>query len=202
MQLSKIVSVGLLLCPLLLGGCTSQSNEKITFGISPYQDTYLPKLAEEKGWFKEAGIDVETVTLAWGDVMNSVASPQGADIVITNLNSFLAAYGELSRQGAKPIFIYPLYVFKGPAILIHADSPLQSVDQVMKTRSISRQKAIEAAAAQLKGANIITTEGTEMEQIVLAAAQKAGLKPGEDFQITHASPEDGLAAFLGGQGTA
>ena len=203
MKIFKLFPIGLLLIPLTLSSCINNSStNKITFGISPYQDTYLPKLAEEKGWFKEADVNVETVTLAWGDVMYSIASSQGANIAITNFNSFLAAYEQLSLQGAKPIFLYPLFVFKGPAILVRSDSKLQSVEEIIQAQSVNREEAIRLAASQLKGSTIITTKDTEMEQIVVAAAQKAQLEVGKDFKILYANPEDGLAAFLGGEGTA
>jgi len=41
-----------------------------------------------------------------------------------------------------------------------------------------------------------------MEQIVLAALEKAGLQKGKDVKIIHAEPDDGLNAFLGGAGDA
>lgn len=203
-RLNKNLFIGLLLVvPLLVSGCQNNNSQRaIIFGISPYQDSYLPKLAEEKGWYKEAGLNVQTRTLAWGDLMNSVVSPRGADLVITNFNSFQAAYGELARQEAEPIFIYPLYIFKGAAIMVRSNSSLKSVNEIMASQSVSREEAVKRAANQLKGTNIIATKGTEMEQIVLAAAKTAGLELDTDYQITHASPEDGLAAFLGGEAVA
>jgi hypothetical protein len=42
------------------------------------------------------------------------------------------------------------------------------------------------------------TEGTDFEQLVLAALQAAAMKPGQDVIIINARPADSLAAFIAG----
>lgn len=172
----------------------------VTLGISPYQDTYLPGLAAEKGWFEEAGVDVRVVDLAWGEVMSSVMSTGGADIAITNFNTFLASSPSMVDQGGDPVFVYPLFIFKGPAILARDSTAYETVEEIRDSRGIGYDSAVRVASMQLEGRRVITTENTEMEQIVVEAGRRAGLRRGEDYGITHASPEDGLAAFLGGEG--
>ncbi len=56
---------------------------KIKLGISPFQDTMLPIIGEEKGWFDEAGLDVELTTLGWDAVMPAVASG-AVDVAVNN----------------------------------------------------------------------------------------------------------------------
>jgi ABC-type nitrate/sulfonate/bicarbonate transport system substrate-binding protein len=58
------------------------------------------------------------------------------------------------------------------------------------------QTALKRAVGQLRGKRIITTKGSDMEQIVLSALDKAGLKPSVDVKMSHAPSADGLRAFL------
>ena len=55
--------------------CTETSGlTKVRYGITPYQDSALPVVANELGWYKESGIDFELIPLAWGDVITALSS--------------------------------------------------------------------------------------------------------------------------------
>jgi NitT/TauT family transport system substrate-binding protein len=164
----------------------------VRYGITPYQDSALPVVAEKKGWYREDGITVELVPLEWGDAITALSSGS-IDVVIYNLNSFLAPYENAAKKSPKPIFYAPLYLFKGQAIMVHAQAGFQTF--VPATGSGDASSEVARIAAQLKGKRIALTKGTELEQIVLAALEKAGLKESE-VTIIHASPADSLAGFL------
>lgn len=172
----------------------------IQLAISPYQDTYLPKLAEEKGWFEMAGVSVRTVELAWGDVIPSVAGASQPHVGITNLNTFLAAYEGNASLGRELVFFYPLFVFKGAAVLVMRDSGLASVEDLVADSELDRQAAVVEVANQLRGATIYATPNTEMEQVVLAGMKMAGLVRDVDYYLESLNPEDSLATFLSASG--
>lgn len=173
----------------------------VRYAISPYQDTALPVVAETNGWYKQEGLNVELKLLDWGNVMDSVASG-AVDVAIQNFNSFQPVYFNINTRGGDVVFYYPLYVFKGAAIMVKQDKGLKPLDEFLKDPSLSKEEALRATVLQLKGKRIITTKGTEMEQVVLAALEKAGLKPDVDVKIINSSPADGLRAFIAGDADA
>lgn len=178
-----------------LPGGEPTGDNQVVYGISPYQDTIIPQYAELLGWYEEDQLDIDLRVLAWGDVMPSLGGG-AVDVAIQNFNSFQATYWNLRDRGVDPVFYYPLYVFKGAAIIIPADSPLKTVEQ-LESQGLGLDEAVRAAAEQLKGLEIAATEGTEMEQVVIAALNRAGLER-DDAVLIHAQPDEALAAFLGG----
>ncbi|GEM_PF-2064748 len=186
----------LIFCLLPGLGCRkTPSLEKVRYGITPYQDTAIPFVAEELQWYKDNGIDVEFVPLAWGDVVNAIAG--GAiDVALYNFNSFQAPYENAAQGNIKPVFYCAMYVFKGAAIIIHEKSTMKPFRELPNEPDSLRKNRVIETARQLKGKKIAVTKGTEYEQIVLAALSLAGLNPQKDVKLIHATPEDALAAFL------
>ncbi len=177
---------------------TEKKLQKVTYGVSPFQDTILPIVAEQQGWYKEEGLDVQLKVLDWGDVMPAVASG-AVDAAIQNFNSFQATEENISKGGGDVIFYYPFYIFRGAAIMVKGDGNLKPLSEFLKQYPDDRERAIFETVKQLKGKTILTTQGTEMEQIVLAATDKGGLAK-NDVKIINAQPSDSLAAFLRGEG--
>jgi ABC-type nitrate/sulfonate/bicarbonate transport system substrate-binding protein len=175
--------------------------QPIKYAISPYQDTALPFVAERNGWYSENGLNVDLKLLDWGNVMDAVAGG-AVDVAIQNFNSFQATYHNINDRGGDVVFYYPLYIFRGAAIMSRPESGMKSVNELIKQTNGNRDEAIRMAAMQLKGKRVITTKGTEMEQVVLAAIAKAGLDPETDVKIVNAQPADGLRAFIAGEADA
>jgi NitT/TauT family transport system substrate-binding protein len=182
----------------LMNDCARHSTKNITvrYGITPYQDSGLPVVAERLGWYKEAGINVELVPVDWGDVVTAI-SGNAIDVCIYNFNSFQPPYENAVKGTKKPVFYCPFFLFKGQAIMVGTNAGYQVVQDSSGVSKQGREERIANVAKQLKGKRIAVTEGTELEQIVLAALQKAGLTK-QDITIIHASPADCLAAFLAG----
>lgn len=180
-----------------LSNC-SKTEYSIVYGISPYQDTILPIVAEKQNWYEGEGLSVKLKVLEWGDVMNSLAGG-AVDVAIQNFNSFQSVYHNINQRGGDVIFYYPLFVFKGTAIMTRKEDNFKTLEEYLKIYPEDREKAITETIKQLKGKRIITTKGTEMEQIVLTALRRVGLSQ-SDVKITHALPADGLNAFLSGEG--
>lgn len=171
-----------------------QALTKVIYGISPYQDTVIPQYAKLMEWYLEQGLDVDTKILAWGDVMPAVGG-KAVDIALQNFNSFQATYWNLRERGIDPVFYYVMYVFKGAAIIIPEESALKTVSD-FEAEGKTRKEAVKEAAKQLRGKKIAVTEGTEMEQVVIAALKAVDLDPQNDATLVHAQPDEALAAFL------
>jgi len=148
------------------------------------------------GWYGTEGLTVRIVPLTWGDVITALSSGS-IDVAIYNFNSFQAPYENASKGSRKPVFYCPLYLFKGQAIMVHGNSGFKPYEEDTSVPAPERARRIVVVAAQLRGRSIAVTEGTELEQIVLQAIEKANLKR-SDVKLIHASPEDSLAAFLAG----
>ena len=175
----------------------TESKKELTvrYGITPYQDSALPVVAHQLGWYEQDHIDVELVPVTWGEVVNALVG--GAiDVAIYNFNSFQPPYENAAKGRNKPVFYCPFYVFKGQAIMVHGDSGIEPLKDVEGEPKGNRDKRVVWTAKQLKGKRVAITKGTELEQIVLAALGKAGLDSEKDVRLIHSSPEDALAAFL------
>lgn len=180
---------------LYFAAAPSGGTKPIRFGITPYQDTALPVVAAKKGWYREEGLEIEFVPLAWGDVMTALSS--GAiDAAIYNFNSFLAPYENAAKLSPKPVYYAPLYLFKAQAIMVHGNRGFETLAPVTPLSQSGRPASdVARVAAQLKGKRIALTKATELEQIVVEALKRADLAE-SDVEIIHASIEDSLAAFL------
>jgi ABC-type nitrate/sulfonate/bicarbonate transport system substrate-binding protein len=179
----------------LIAGCRNDEQNTVKYGITPYQDSALPIVADSIGLYKDSNIDFKVVPLAWGDVVSALIS--GAiDVAIYNFNSFQAPYENASRGSNKPVFYCPTYVFKGQAIMVHGDAGYTVFKDLPNENAEDRLNRLSNVINQLKGKRIGITEGTELEQIVLEALKIAKLDPAKDVKLIHASPEDALASFL------
>ena len=175
-------------------GLRDTGSATIVYGISLYQDTILPVVAEQQGWYEAEGLDVQLRVLPWGDVMSAVAAG-AVDVAIQNFNSFQATYHNIVDRGGDVVFYCSLYVFKGAAIMTWPERGIATLKENLENQP-AREEAIQATVAQLRGKRIAVTRGTEMEQVVLAALRRAGLEDERDVTIIHAQPDDGLRAFL------
>src|SRR5439155_13932241 len=64
---------------------------KIRLGISPFQDTILPIIGKEKGWYREEGLDVEVYLLGWTEVMEALSAGR-VDVAINNESAVIATH--------------------------------------------------------------------------------------------------------------
>jgi len=170
---------------------------KVRFGVSPFQDTLLPILGREKGWYREEGLDVEFKILGWTEVMEALSAGQ-IDVAINNISSVVATH----QRNPQIVYWYGLNPFdNGFALMIRPNGKIQTVKQI-ESKVGDHEQAVKLAAAQLKGRTVITTGKTDMEQGVAAAARRGGLDFRKDVRIIDLNPDEGLAAFLRGEGDA
>ena len=166
---------------------------KITLGVSPFQDTLLPLVAEEKGYFAEEDLTVELKTLGWEAIMPAVASG-AVDAAINNTTGVIS----VANREPSVIYWYGWNPFtEGAALIGKQDGSLKSVDD-FKAEGMDEQAAVQATMEQLKGKTIVTTLSSDMGKAVDAALQTAGLSR-DDVKLVDLNPDQGLAAFLSGK---
>ena len=177
-------------------GQPKPSLEKVRFGISPFQDTMVPIVGSKKGWYHEEGLDVEFKILGWTEVMEALSAGH-IDVAINNISSVISTH----PKNPQLIYWYGFNTFdNGFALMIRPDGKLKALHEIEREVK-DHQIAIKIAAAQLKGKTVITTGDTDMEQGVAAAARRGGLNF-TDVRIIDLNPDEGLAAFLRGEGDA
>lgn len=187
-----------------LAGCSGGSGAgesedgltHITVGISPFQDTYLPIIGQDEGWFEEAGLDVELTSLAWNAAMPALISG-AADIVVNNTT------GVVSVANADPevVYAYGWNPFtEGSALMIRPDGDIAPIDEVEETVG-DRAEARTEVIKSLAGKTIVTTLSTDMGAQINNALASVGMDE-SDVTFVDMDPDAGLAAFLSGTGDA
>lgn len=180
----------------LLSDTAGSATNTIKYGITPYQDTVLPVLAQEMGWYARENLMVQFVNVGWSDVPLGMASGS-VDVALYNFDSFMSSWPALREAGKELVFYAPMYVWNGAAIMVKGDGALKPVGDLTGLSAAQRAERIKASIDQLKGKKIALTRGTTFEQTVLDALRVGGLSP-KDVEIINARPEDALAAFLSG----
>jgi ABC-type nitrate/sulfonate/bicarbonate transport system substrate-binding protein len=193
--------VGLIALAFLAYGSASPAiaaeTTLVRFGVSPFQDTLVPIVGEKEGWYKQEGLDVRFRLLGWTEVMEGLSSGQ-IDVAISNISSIVATHG----RNPDLVYWYGTNPFdNGFALMIRPDHKLKTLAEV-ETTVHDRNEAIRLTAAQLRGRTIITTGNTDMEQGVAAAVKRGNLIFPRDVRIIDLNPDQGLAAFLRGEGDA
>ena len=169
---------------------------KVVVGVSPFQDTYIPIVGVEKGWFEEVGLDVELKSLAWNSVVPAIISGD-VDIALNNTT------GVVSAANAEPdlVYAYGWNPFtEGSALMIRPDGEVQSID-VWEAELGNRDEAREAMLESLRGRTIVTTLSTDMGKQIVDALSSVGMTA-DDVRFVDMDPDAGLAAFLSGTGDA
>lgn len=177
-------------------GGDSQELTTLRVGISPFQDTYLPIIGQDMGWFEEVGLNIELTSLAWNSVMPTLIS---GDIDAAVFNTT----GVVSVANADPevVYAYGWNPFtEGSALMIRPESGLQSID-ALEAELGDRDEARVAAIEQLRGRTIVTTLGTDMGKQIIDALDSVGMSDA-DVTIIDMDTDAGLAAFVSGTGDA
>ena len=164
----------------------------VRYGVSPFQDTLLPVLGQEFGWYAEEGLDVEFVILGWTEVQEALAAGE-VDVAINNISSVIATYDAFQFA-----YVYGFNIFDAGAALM-ARPEFKSVEE-FEEEGMERADAVVAALQQMQGGTVVTTGNTDMGQAVVGSAARVGLDPDSDITIVDLNPDEGLAAFLSGTG--
>ncbi len=196
-----VIVAGLLLLGYLvyssLRAPSQETLQKVRFGVSPFQDTLVPIVGREKGWYQEEGLNVEFRVLGWTEVMEALSAGH-IDVAINNISSVVATH----ERNPQIVYWYGFNPFdNGFALMIRPNGKLKTLQQI-EGEVNDHELAVKMTAEQLRGKTVITTGKTDMEQGVAAAARKGGLDLRKDLRIIDINPDEGLAAFLRGEGDA
>jgi len=186
---------------VLLTACSRNQPQLIQYGISPFQDTAMPVVAQSMGLYEKARLNVQLVTLPWEDVIPSLASRgKTIDLGLGSINLLLPRAQNINISGGGDIiFYYPLYVFKGAALMMHKNSGLRPVSHFLKLYPNDQQRALREAMQQIKGKTVGLPQGTPYEQMLMAAFRAAGKDYRKEVDLRYVKLADALPAFLSGQ---
>lgn len=207
MKKTKIISIAIVLIAIAMAvfyfypkDQPKTNKQKIVFGISPFQDTYMPWLGVQKGWYAEEGLDVEFKVLGWTEVQEALSSNASnrIDIGINNITAVVTTH----EKNPELIYYYGFNTFdNGFALMIRPDGKLKPLKYFLD-QGQPLIDAVKNCGAQLKGKSVVTTSNTDMEQGVAAFARKGGLDFMKDVKVINLNPDEGLTSFLTGTGDA
>lgn len=207
----KKLSIGIMFAValLLISACSSsgdnnnnnnnaEPNEdeliEVNLGLMPYFD-YAPwALAEEKGFFEDEGLE-----------LNSMMFPVEGNVAPALVNGSIdfGAFSDtpsitLASQFDELKMVSFHHVFKGFAIMSHEDEEIKTYEQLVDELGDPDEAAIEAGK-QLEGKSVVTTSGATFYMVLEQALTNAGLTM-EDIDLIDMEPDAGVSAFISGTG--
>jgi NitT/TauT family transport system substrate-binding protein len=191
-----MIAIVVVACFPLVASSAEKNLARITIGISPFQDTLLPMIGKEKGWFEDEGLDVAFKMLAWNAMMPAVAS-NAVDLAVYNTTGVVAVY----NKQPDITFWYPWNIFtQGAALMGRPNIGLKTVKDFEK-EGMAHREAVKATVQQLRAKTVVTTMGSDMGKAVVIVTDDNGLNR-SDYKIIDMDPDQGLAAFISGTGDA
>src|SRR5260370_12645624 len=153
----KLLAVILTVWLPLLAASSGKDLTKMTIGLSPFQDTLLPIIGKEKGWFEKEGLNVEFKTLAWNAIIPAVAS-SAIDVAVYNTTGVVSVFDKQPDI----LFWYPWNIFaKGAALMGRPNIGLKTVEEFEK-EGMAHAEAVKATIQQLQSKLVITTIPNEL----------------------------------------
>ncbi|MGH8630274.1 MAG: ABC transporter substrate-binding protein [Burkholderiales bacterium] len=165
----------LVLCCLFFGQlATAAAADRLKIGHDSWIGYAAAMVAKEKGLFAKQGLQVETVSFSGpGDTLPPLIAGH-LDVAFTTLQNLALMAGKTDQS---LVAIYLLDTSNG-------------ADAVVAAKDIS-------SPAGLKGRKVAVTFNEVNHMLLLAALDKAGLKPA-DVQMVDMPADEGGAAFLAG----
>ncbi len=160
--------------PVVASSAAALTKVRAGWAIAPHMA--LEAIALTKGWFKEAGLDVELTAFDSGAPMYEAMAANKIDL------SHTGSTPPITNQAAGSV---PNY-FIGS----HGDST--SIFYILSRKSIN-------SPADIKGKTGITAKGSVNHYFLLLMLAKYGLSP-SDVTLIHMDYADHVTAFVGGQG--
>jgi len=161
----------------------------------------MPVMAESMDLYRKNGLNVELVNVAWEDVIPSLASRgRTIDVGIGSINLLLPRADNINVQGGGDVvFFYPLYVFKGAALVVPKDSKVRPLSDFLAKYPNDRTRAITEAVRQIAGMTVGVPQGTPYEQMLMYVFKTAGQDYRNAVKLRYVNLQDALPAFLAGQ---
>lgn len=165
-------------------GASGSTSELTTvrLGLMANSDgAYVAAIAQEEGYFKKYGINVQTTTVSAGiDTVNSIAMNQ-LDI------GYVADFAALNRFGAS--------AQSDLRIFSKLSSSGSSANKLYVAKNIN-------SLSDLKGKGFVTHKGTVVEYWDARTLEKAGLKQSDVTLVPVSSGQESYAVMVSGQASA
>jgi ABC-type nitrate/sulfonate/bicarbonate transport system substrate-binding protein len=175
------------------GGVAAQELRKVKVALSAFQDVNTIHVGIAKGFYEEAGIELEIQNTDWPGAQElligghvEMATTSDADIVLQN------------AKGLDTTLTFPLFYFAGGGLMYdpekHDWKPLKDI---LPTVGNDMTKAIQATLEQAKGARVgVSAAGAEYASFIQMVTI-AGLQP-TDYTIVDLAQEELPPALLSG----
>jgi ABC-type nitrate/sulfonate/bicarbonate transport system substrate-binding protein len=175
------------------GGAAAQELRKVKVALSAFQDVNTIHVGIAKGFYKDAGIELEIQNTDWPGAQElligghvEMATTSDADLVLQN------------AKGLDTTLTFPLFYFAGGGLMYdpkkHDWKPLKDI---LPTVGDDMTKAIQATLEQAKGARVgVSAAGAEYASFIQMVTI-AGLQP-TDYTIVDLAQEELPPALLSG----
>jgi len=166
------------------------AKRQLRVAISPYQDLAMLTAHEHLGLDSKYGVDIEIVTLAWEDVVPSLASAgQTVDIGFGSLIEFLTKYENINKDSLDPlVYVFPTYVFKGGGFV--------SFNKVVPNLDAGSKPTHEQIREFLQF-KIGAQKNSMFDMMIFSLANEAGVDRSR-LSVTDTTMADGLLAAQAG----
>lgn len=159
----------------------------LKIATAPYQDLAMLVNGPKLGFDEKAGISIELITMAWEDILPSVASAgRTVDVGFGSYVEYLTKFAKINEGVDDPVlYVQPLYVYKGGGFIalstnIAAFGPTELADRV--------------AVQRLKKYKIGAQKQSLYDMMLYSVAQRAGIKP-KELTVFDTPMNDGLLAL-------
>jgi ABC-type nitrate/sulfonate/bicarbonate transport system substrate-binding protein len=165
-------------------------NNSLRVAISPYQDLAMLTAHDHLGLDTKYGTRIEIVTLAWEDVVPSLASAgRTVDVGYGSLIEFLTKYENINKDSSDPlVYVFPTYVFKGGGF-VSFNKDVPSLDAAGKPSKQQMHDFLKYRIGAQKNSMF------DMMVFTLAKDAEIAIK---DLRVTDTTMADGLLAAQAG----
>lgn len=167
------------------GGELKGSGETLTVGIQPISYGYPVVYASEKGYFEDAGLDVEYIIFDNGSSMNEGLAAQQLDIGVNGLATIYTVCG-----GVCDLIGESEAAMTG-AIYARPDSDIVKASEI---------EGMSGSKESLKDVTILGTASTLTQQQAYAYMNHFDLSPGKDYEFLNMDYSTANQAFIAGEG--
>jgi sulfonate transport system substrate-binding protein len=200
-KMGKRIAILILMCIIsvnILSGCTKASSstsaekpvKKLRVGMMPFTGNVPAKYAFDKGWFKEAGLDVEFVMFPNGAPINEALGTKQIDMAVSGLAMVFALANDVGK------WVGESNTGGGMGLYVRPNSPVLSVKG-----KIPGKPDMYGSAETIKGMTFLGQLGTSSQLNVIRYVQQFGLTE-NDIKLVNIDLGTDLQAFKSGQGDA
>ncbi len=162
----------------------------LNVGMMPFTVNVPAQYAYEKGWFKDAGLNVKFVMFQNGTPMNESLSAGQLDVGVAGTAAVFSMANDIST------LVYESNTAGGMGLYVRKDSPIAKVKG-----QLADNPDVLGSKETVKGMKVLGSLGTVSQYVAISYAQKFGLKE-TDIQQVSMEFAQALQAFKAGEADA